>query len=59
MEVKLLTLKELSKEMNVDIKTLRKHFIYQPDFPYIKFGNTKRYRLEDVSFWLDRNTKFV
>ena len=58
-DVALLTLKELSEEMKIDVKTMRKEFIYQSDFPYTLVGKTRRYRIKEVSAWLDKHQHYA
>lgn len=59
MGIKLLNQKELAKELNVDVKTLRRNFIYQSGFPYTVVGKTRRYRLDKVLEWLDKTQKYA
>ena len=55
----LLTKKELCERiLRCDEESAELHFLNKPSFPYIWFGNRKRYPKKLVEKWIEDNTHY-
>lgn len=53
--VQLLTEHEVSRMLNISVKTLQKHRVYGKGIKFLKFGRSVRYRLEDIENFINEN----
>lgn len=51
----LMTRQQLADWLTVSTKSVDKHFIFQPDFPYYMVGTQKRFWKRAVIKWIDEH----
>ncbi|CAM2774382.1 MerR family transcriptional regulator [Fructilactobacillus fructivorans] len=49
--------RELAKYLDTNTNTLKKYYIYEPDFPVIKQGDKLVYPRKKVDEWIDDHTQ--